>query len=110
MNDLAEARGVEPAKFTIGIGQDQMAIAPLTQGPVTLAANAAQQVISEEDKKDIDLVLFCPESAIDHSKSAAVYLHQLLPLSPEPSLVELTQACYSATPGRQQARLEHTLH
>ena len=104
MNDLAEARGVEPAKFTVGIGQDEMAIAPLTQDPVTLAANAAKQVISEEDKKDIDLVLFCTESGIDHSKSAAVYVHELLGLSPETRAVELKQACYSATAGLQMQK------
>lgn len=110
MNDLAEARGVEPAKFTVGIGQDEMAIAPLTQDPVTLAANAAKQVISEEDKKDIDLVLFCTESGIDHSKSAAVYVHELLGLNPETRAVELKQACYSATAGLQMAKGHIALH
>src|SRR5699024_12145049 len=98
------ARGVEPAKFTVGIGQDEMAIAPLTQDPVTLAANAAKQVISEEDKKDIDLVLFCTESGIDHSKSAAVYVHELLGLNTETISIELKQASYSATAGLQMAK------
>src|SRR5699024_11723647 len=83
MNDLAEARGVEPAKFTVGIGQDEMAIAPLTQDPVTLAANAAKQVISEEDKKNIDLVLFCTVSGIEHSKSVDVYVYEFIGLTPD---------------------------
>ena len=34
MNDLALARGVEPAKYTVGIGQTQMAVAsPWSPGP-----------------------------------------------------------------------------
>ena len=35
MEKLAEARGVDPAKYTIGIGQEKMAVAPITQDAVT---------------------------------------------------------------------------
>lgn len=104
MNELAVARGDEPAKYTIGIGQDEMALAPITQDPVTLAANAANQMISEKDKKSIDLVLFSTETGIDHSKSAAVYVHRLLGLNPEARAVELKQACYSGTAAIQLAK------
>ncbi|GGA74694.1 hydroxymethylglutaryl-CoA synthase [Ornithinibacillus halotolerans] len=104
MEKLAEARGVEPAKFTIGIGQSQMAIAPITQDSVTLAANAALQIIDEEDREKIDFVIFCSESGIDHSKSGGVYVHQLLGLNPHARAVELKQACYAATAGIQMAK------
>jgi len=104
MNELAKARGDEPAKYTIGIGQDEMALAPITQDPVTLAANAANQIVSEEDKESIDLVLFSTETGIDHSKSAAVYVHRLLGLHPEARAVELKQACYSGTAAIQLAK------
>ena len=60
-----------------------MAIAPMTQDPVTLAANAALNLLDEADKKAIDLVIFGTESGIDQSKSAAVYVHELLGLNPE---------------------------
>src|SRR5690625_2820199 len=83
MNKLAVARDVEPEKFTIGIGQDEMAVAPITQDPVTLAANAALQIIDEEDRDAIDLVMFGTESGIDHSKSSAIYVNQLLELKHE---------------------------
>ena len=49
MEKLAEARGVDPAKYTIGIGQEKMAVAPITQDAVTLAANAALRIIDKED-------------------------------------------------------------
>src|SRR5699024_4165033 len=97
MNELAEARDVEPAKFTIGIGQEEMAVAPITQDPVTLAANAALQIVNDEDRKKIDLVMFGTESGIDHSKSAGVYVHRLLDLNPRARTIELKQACYGAT-------------
>lgn len=104
MNELAVARGDDPAKYTIGIGQDEMALAPITQDPVTLAANAAEQMLTEDDKDAIDLVLFGTETGIDHSKSAAVYVHRLLGLPSEARAVELKQACYSGTAAIQLAK------
>lgn len=104
MNELAEERGVEPEKFTIGIGQEKMAVPPITQDTVTLAANAAAQILDETDKQDIDMVIFGTESGIDHSKSAAVNVHQLLGLQPHARAIELKQACYGATAGIQMAR------
>ncbi|UJL47683.1 hydroxymethylglutaryl-CoA synthase [Virgibacillus sp. NKC19-16] len=104
MNKLAVERNVEPEKFTIGIGQEKMAIAPLTQDPVTLAANAALDILDEEDKEKIDFVLFGTESGIDQSKSAAVYVHRLLGLNPQARAVEVKQACYGATAAIQMAK------
>ncbi|WP_440895572.1 hydroxymethylglutaryl-CoA synthase [Amphibacillus sp. Q70] len=102
--DLAIARGVEPDKFTIGIGQEEMAVAPKTQDAVTLAANAASNILSKEDKEAIDYVIFATETGIDHSKAAGVYVHQLLDLNPSARTIEVKQACYSATAGIQMAK------
>ncbi|MBD1222278.1 hydroxymethylglutaryl-CoA synthase [Virgibacillus halodenitrificans] len=110
MNNLAVARNVEPEKFTIGIGQEEMALAPITQDSVTLAANAALQIISEEDKKAIDFVIFGTESGIDHSKSGAVYVHKLLGLKPQARAIEVKQACYGATAAIQMAKGHVALH
>lgn len=110
MNELAIARGDEPAKYTIGLGQDEMAIAPITQDPVTLAANAADQLLTKTDREAVDLVLFGTETGIDHSKAAAVYVHGLLGLPAEARSVELKQACYSATAAIQLAKGHIALH
>lgn len=104
MIKLAEARGVDPDKYTIGIGQDKMALAPITQDSVTLAANAALNIIDEDDKQAIDFVIFGTESGIDHSKSAGVYIHQLLGLQPHARCIEVKQACYAATAAIQMAK------
>ncbi|MDZ7836241.1 MAG: hypothetical protein U5K84_13815 [Alkalibacterium sp.] len=76
MEKLAEARGVEPAKYTIGIGQERMAVAPLHEDSVSMAANAALSILNEDDRAKIDFVLFGSESGVDHSKSGAVWVHQ----------------------------------
>lgn len=102
--DLAEARGVEPGKFKIGIGQDKMAVIPKTQDAVTLAANAALNILSKEDIDGIDYVIFATETGIDHSKAAAVYVHELLGLNEYVRSIEVKQACYSATAGTQMAK------
>lgn len=104
MNDLAVARDVEPAKFTIGIGQDAMSVAPITQDPVTLAANAALNILDEADREAIDFVMFGTETGIDHSKSAGVYVHRLLNLQPNARTIEMKQACYGATAALQLAK------
>lgn len=104
MNKLAVARNVEPEKFTIGIGQELMALAPITQDAVTLAANAALDILDDTDKEKIDFVIFGTESGIDHSKSAAVYVHRLLGLNPYARSIEVKQACYSATAAIQMAK------
>ena len=94
----------EPAKYTIGIGQEKMAVAPITQDAVTLAANAALRIIDEEDLAKIDLVIFGTESGIDNSKSGAVYVHDLLGIQEHARCIELKQACYGATAGIQLAK------
>ena len=104
MKKLAVAREIEPEKFTIGIGQEKMALAPLTQDAVTLAANAALNILDENDKEKIDLVIFGTESGIDHSKAAAIYVHHLLGLRSEARAFEIKQACYGATAGIQMAK------
>ena len=104
MEALAAARGVEPAKYTIGIGQSTMAVAPVTQDIVTLAANAALSIIDDEDRESIEMILFGTETGIDQSKSAAVYMQRMLGLSNRVRSVELKHACYGATAALQLAK------
>lgn len=51
MEDLANARGVDPNKFKIGIGQNKMAVNPVSQDIISMGINAAQDILSEQDKK-----------------------------------------------------------
>ncbi len=102
--DLAEARGVEPGKFKIGIGQDKMAVSSKTQDAVTLAGNAALNILTQTDLDKIDYVIFATETGVDHSKAAGIFLHELLGLKKAARSIEIKQACYSATAGIQIAK------
>ncbi len=104
MNKLALARNVKPEKLTIGIGQEKMAVPPITQDTVTLAANAALEILDEDDKGKIDFVIFATESGIDFSKAAAIYVHHLLGLNPNARSIEVKEACYGATAAVQIAK------
>lgn len=101
---LAKARGVAEDKYHIGLGIYQMAVSPPDEDVVTLAANAAAEAISGIDRESIRLVLFATESGIDQSKAAGLYIHKLLKLSPHCRVLELKQACYSATGGLMLAK------
>jgi hydroxymethylglutaryl-CoA synthase len=94
---LAERRGVDPDKFVIGVGQEQMAIPPPDQDIVTLAANAALPVLEEASRDGIELLLFATESGIDQSKAAALFCHGLLGLPSTCRCVEVKEACYGGT-------------
>lgn len=106
MTDLALAREVDPNKFHVGIGQDKMALNKKTQDIVTFAANAAGNILSEEDKAQIDMVIVGTESGIDESKASAVVLHRLLGIQPFARAFEIKEACYGGTAALQFA-VEH---
>lgn len=97
MVDLAEARGIDPNKFIIGIGQDQMAVTDAKQDIVSMAINAAYPILSEEDKGLIDQVIVATESAFDYSKAVSIYLHEALEINPFAKCYEIKEACYSGT-------------
>ncbi|MGX7059512.1 hydroxymethylglutaryl-CoA synthase [Vagococcus humatus] len=101
---LALARQEDPAKFTIGIGQEKMAINPLSQDIVSMGANAAYPILEETDLNQIDLVILATESGMDASKSGATTIHHLLNIQPFARAIEIKQACYSATAGIMMAR------
>lgn len=100
---LAEARGVDPNKYHTGLGQEKMAVIPPDEDVVTMAADAGSRVLKDVDLNDIDLLLFATESAVDQSKASGIFVHRLLNLPSRCRVVELKQACYSATAGLQMA-------
>ncbi|USS86521.1 hydroxymethylglutaryl-CoA synthase [Fructilactobacillus cliffordii] len=110
LRDLAHARNEDPNKYLIGIGQERQAVPPASQDAVTMAANAAVQVVTPENRERISLIIFGTESGVDNSKSGAIYLQQLLGLKREARAFEIKQACYGATAGLQMAKDFVTAH
>lgn len=104
MRDLAIARGIDPNKFTIGIGQSQQAVPPNHQDIVTLGAQAALPLMPYIDSSRLKMVIVGTESGVDASKSSALYIHKLLNLSTWVRCVEVKEACYGGTAALMMAR------
>jgi len=101
MEDLAHARGVDPAKYLHGLGQRKMAIASPVEDTVTMATQAAKKAIEafDIDPSEIGTLIVGTETGIDHSKPVAVYVHELLGLSQRCRTFETKHACYGASAG-----------
>lgn len=104
LTELAEKRGVDPNKYTIGIGQDRQAVVPSTQDIVTLGARAAKKLLTPDVTRRLSTIIVATESGIDNSKASAIYIKHLLGLDDYIRAVELKEACYSGTAAIQFAR------
>lgn len=105
LDDLALARQTDPAKFSQGLLIEALSVTPVTEDIVTLAASAADQILTGEDKATIDMVILATESSVDQSKAAAIYVHHLMGIQPFARSFEVKEACYSATAALDYAKL-----
>ncbi|MFQ3262072.1 MAG: hydroxymethylglutaryl-CoA synthase [Reinekea sp.] len=98
LSDLAIARGIEPEKFTIGLGQKKMAIASPIEDTVYLAINAAKKALVKFNisPEEIGTLVVGTETGVDHSKPVAVYIHQALGLPSNCITYETKHACFGA--------------
>ena len=105
LQDLAEARGTDPNKYSKGLLLNEISIAPMTEDIVTLAASASDSILTEQERQEIDMVIVATESGIDQSKAAAVFVHGLLGIQPFARSFEVKEACYGATAALHYAKL-----
>ena len=80
LETLAAHHGIDPEKFSKGIGQEKIALPGHDEDIVTMGAEAALPLIERYGKENIDTLLFATETGIDQSKSAGIYVHRLLGL------------------------------
>jgi hydroxymethylglutaryl-CoA synthase len=99
--ELAVARGVPPSKYVDGLGVRKMAVARPDEDPVALATDASRRLFRTAgvDPASIGLVVVGTETAVDHSKPVAAYLHGLLGLPTRCRVYEAKHACFGGTAG-----------
>ena len=99
--DLAQARGVDPAKFTQGLGAREMAVADPGEDAVALAAAAARRALEAGaiDPGELGLLVVGTETGVDHSKPVASFVHGLLGLPRAMRVYDTQHACYGGTAG-----------
>ncbi|AZT99331.1 hydroxymethylglutaryl-CoA synthase family protein [Brevibacterium linens] len=103
LDDFAAANGTDPNKFHLGLGQDEFSFPAPDEDVVTMAAAAAAPIIRRSGSEGIRTLLFATESGIDQSKAAGMAVHSLLDLPSQMRVVEVKEACYSATAALQAA-------
>lgn len=80
IDDLARARGIDPAKMRKGLGLSAMSIPDASEDVVTMAAEALLQLVDRHQLKpgEIGRVYVGTESMVDGSKPIASYLLGIL--------------------------------
>jgi hydroxymethylglutaryl-CoA synthase len=101
LTELAPARGVPASKYLDGLGTRRMAVADRDEDPVTLAADAARRVLRDSGApaSEIGLCVVGTETAVDHSKPVAAFLHGILGLPSACRVFETKHACFGGTAG-----------
>lgn len=99
LKTLAQANGVDPAKYLFGLGGRRIAIPTPAEDAVSMAVEAAARLIENYDvqKSNISLVIVGTESGVDAAKPIAAYVHGHLGLSNHCRAFDTTHACYGGT-------------
>jgi hydroxymethylglutaryl-CoA synthase len=99
LEDLARARGVDPAKYIAGLGVREMAVTDPGEDSVSLAATAARRLIdgNQIDPASIGMLAVGTETGVDHSKPVASYVEGLVGLPRHMRVFDVQHACYGGT-------------
>ncbi len=110
--ELATAYGIPKEKFSIGLGNHNMAVVPQWEDTVSMAANAGSLVLEKSgtDPQDIHQLIVSTESGVDHSKPVASFVQGLLKIGTRCRVYETKNACYGGTAGLVDSieRLSHS--
>ena len=92
---LALARDRDPQKVVADFLIDTRSLNPLFEDTVTMGANAAAPLFTDEDKAGIGLLVVGTESSVDFGKPISTNLHGALRLPSNVCNFETKHACYS---------------
>lgn len=101
--DVCEARGLDTHNFVDRLFCEERSIVGPFEDVVTLAVNAAQRMLTDDDRRAIRLLIVGTESAPDQEKPISSWVHRFLGLDPACRNFEIKHACYGATAGVQMA-------
>lgn len=105
LDELAELRGIDPAKYHHGLGCHEMALCADGEDAASLAATAARRAIERwgGDPARIGLLALGTESAKDMSRPLSAWVADTLDLRGAIRSYEVKHACYGGTLALRQA-------
>lgn len=103
MAALCQARGKDLDEIHDIMMIDQRSLNPLWEDPVTMAVNAANSILTEEDRGAVELLVVATESAVDYEKPISTWVQRYARLNPNCRNFEVKHACYGGTAALQMA-------
>ncbi|MGC4070142.1 MAG: hydroxymethylglutaryl-CoA synthase [Polyangiaceae bacterium] len=97
IRELCKARGLDAERTCSDLMIDERSVNPPWEDAVTLGVNAAEPLLSEEDRKSIGLLLVGTESSVDQEKPVSSWVHHFLRLPSDCLNLEVKHACFAAT-------------
>jgi len=97
LEDLARARDHDPADIRDNLLLRSRSLNPLWEDPVTMAVNAADPMLTDEDRASIELLVVATESSVDQGKPISTYAQRQLGIPHNCRNFEVKHACYSGT-------------
>lgn len=94
---LCSARGMDAERTTADLMIDQRSVNPPWEDAVTMGVNAAEPLLSEDDRQRIGLLLVGTESSVDQEKPVSSWVHHYLRLPNDCLNLEVKHACFAAT-------------
>ncbi|RMH19122.1 MAG: hydroxymethylglutaryl-CoA synthase family protein [Acidobacteria bacterium] len=105
VEELARLRGQDPAKYTVGLGCQEMALCTPEYGVVELAVEAARRALERwgGDPADVGMIAVGTETAMDMSRPLSAWVAERLDLRGAVRSYEVKHACYGGTLALRQA-------
>ena len=97
MRTLVEARGGNVEEVCGDMMITQRSVNPPWEDPVTMAVNAARDLLSDEDRRAVKLLLVASESAPDQEKALSTWVQRYLDLPDDCRNLEVKHACYGGS-------------
>jgi 3-hydroxy-3-methylglutaryl CoA synthase len=100
---LCEQRGFDADNFVRRFHCDERSVVGPYEDVVTLAVNAAEAMLTAEERDRTGLLIVATESGVDHEKPVSSWVHRFLGLPSACRNFEVKHACYGATAAVQMA-------
>jgi len=99
VDELARVRGIDPDKFTIGLGCETIALCARGETVVDLGVDAARRALErwDGDLSDIGMIAVGTETAQDMSRPLSAFIAEQLGLDGAVRSYEVKHACYGGT-------------
>ena len=103
IDELCRARGFDAAMVRRDFQVAERGVNPPWEDAVTMAVNAADPMLSDDDRQAIGLLVVASESSVDNEKPLSSWVHRYLGLPADCRNFEVKHACYGSTGGLQMA-------